>query len=93
MAWPPPSGGEIARICSRDRTASDVPIYYSPMHKDAATSVEAILDEFVACWEVLQQVLVINVVDFDDMMSEAFELFLVQRKPQNRDNMSDTTLL
>ena len=48
------------------------------MYQNASTSVKPILDEFVAGWEVLDQVLIVNVVDFDDFVREDVEQMLVQ---------------
>lgn len=55
---------------------------YSPVHEHPATSIETILYEFVAGREVFQQVFVVNVVDFDYLVSETFELLLVQRQSE-----------
>ncbi|KAI7002092.1 hypothetical protein KC359_g89 [Hortaea werneckii] len=43
-------------------------IGYSPMDKYSATSIERILNEVIAGWEVLEQVFIVNVVYLDDLV-------------------------
>lgn len=57
------------------------------MHKDAASLLECILDEFDCLWKVLEQILIVDVILFDDLVREAFEERLVQRQPQYREHM------
>lgn len=62
---------------------------HSPVHKHTASCIEPILDELDAVWEGLQQVLVVHIVDLHDLVSEPLEQILVQRQPQDRENMRD----
>lgn len=66
---------------------------YSPVNKHATTGIKAILNELVASWEVFQQVFVIDIVNFNHFVSEAFELFLVQRQSQNRYYVRNSAIL
>ncbi|TKA71080.1 hypothetical protein B0A49_04318 [Cryomyces minteri] len=61
---------------------------YSPMHKNTSSTVEAILDEPVGGGEMFQQILVVNVVNFDDHTLEAGEQPLVQRQTQDREDVA-----
>lgn len=51
-----------------------------PMNKNTASRVQSILNEAIAGWEVLQQILVVDIVDLYDFVCEAFEQLLVQRQ-------------
>lgn len=53
---------------------------HSPVHQDATTGVEAVLNETVGHGEVLKQVLVVDIVNLDDMVGERTEQFLVERQ-------------
>lgn len=50
------------------------------MNKNTASRVQSILNEAIAGWEVLQQILVVDIVDLYDFVCEAFEQLLVQRQ-------------
>lgn len=57
------------------------------MHKNAASVLEAILDEVDCLWKVLEQILIVDVILFDDLVREAFKERLIQRQPQDREHM------
>lgn len=44
-----------------------------PMHKHCTAGVQSILDEPCAGREVLDEVLVVHIIDFDDLVAVAFE--------------------
>ncbi|KAI7514984.1 hypothetical protein KC347_g84 [Hortaea werneckii] len=52
-------------------------IGYSPMDKYSATSIERILNEVIAGWEVLEQVFIVNVVYLDDLVVIILEQILI----------------
>lgn len=43
------------------------------MHKHTSTAVKAILDELVAGGQMLQEILVIDIVHFNNLVSKTFE--------------------
>lgn len=55
----------------------------SPVHKDAAARVERILDEFVGLWKVLQQVFIVDIIHFYNLLLEACEQLCIRLKPQD----------
>lgn len=62
---------------------------HSPVHKDTATAIEAVLDETIGCREVLQQILIVYIIDLDEHVVERAEQLLVQRHTQDREDMRD----
>ena len=53
------------------------------MYKHAPTSIKSILNELVAAGEMLQQVFVVDIVHFDDLVRESFEELWIQWEFQN----------
>lgn len=53
------------------------------MHQNTSSRGEAILDELVTCRKVLEQILVVDVVDFDDFVLKAFEECLVEGQAED----------
>lgn len=53
------------------------------MHKDSPSCIKALLDELDAFGEVLQQILVVHIIDFYNLVRIALEKVLVQRKSQD----------
>lgn len=60
-----------------------------PVNQDTASSVEPILDELVAGFEVLEQVFIINIVHLYDFVRKVLEKLLVQWELQYRKDMGD----
>jgi hypothetical protein len=59
------------------------------MHQHPAARVQAILDELVARLEVLEQILIVYIIDFYDMMRVSLEELLVERQLQHGENVRD----
>lgn len=55
--------------------------------------VKGVLDELVGCWEMLEQVLVLYIVHFDDHVFERAEQVLVERHAEHRQDVSNISLL
>ena len=53
------------------------------VHKHTAATVKTILNEFGACGEVLQQVFIVDIVNFDYLVRKAFEQLWVQWQFEN----------
>jgi hypothetical protein len=56
------------------------------------TSLDGSIDETIALREMLEQVLIVDIVDFDGHMREAIEQTLLDRQLQHGKNMCDTCL-
>jgi hypothetical protein len=54
------------------------------MYKNCTARRKSILDEASSRWEVLKQVLVLDIIDFDNHMLVPLEQLLFQRKSQHR---------
>lgn len=63
------------------------------MHKHPAISVQTIPDELIAGRKMLQEVLIIDIVDFHDLVIEALKKCRVQWKSQDREHMGNATSL
>ena len=53
------------------------------MHKDAAARVESILDELVGLRKVLQEVFVVDIIHFYDLLLVAREQLCIGLEPQD----------
>lgn len=49
----------------------------SPVDKHSATSIKRVLNEVIAGWEVLEQVFIVDVVYFDDLVVVILEKILI----------------
>lgn len=65
-------------------TTKSANVKHSPMDKDATARVESILNELVGLWKVLQQVLVVDIIHFYDLLRVTCEQLCIGLKPQNR---------
>lgn len=63
------------------------------MHKHAASTIEAFLDETIGGHEVLEQVLVLDIIDVNDKMLERLEKIPIWRQPQDREDMGDVSVV
>jgi hypothetical protein len=54
------------------------------MYKNRTSRCKTFFDETSGRWEVLKQVLVFDIIDFNDHMLVAFEQLLFERKSQHR---------
>jgi len=61
--------------------------------KHSATSIKRVLDEVIAGWEVLEQVFIVDVVDFDDLVVVIPEQILIQWQPEDGQHVCDTGFL
>jgi hypothetical protein len=67
--------------------------FYSPMHEHATAAIKSLLYELVGLGEMCQEVLVVNVVNFDHHVSVRTEQIPVQRQAQHRQDVCDIGLL
>lgn len=59
------------------------------MHQNTASRVKSILDELVAAFEMLKQILIINIVDLHYLVGEVLKQFLIQWQLQHRKDMGN----
>ena len=64
-----------------------------PVYQDSAATIESFLYESITRWEMLKNVLVRDVVDFDDEMLVALEQIPIDRQAQYRDHVSNASLV
>jgi hypothetical protein len=62
------------------------------MNQHATTGLDGSIDETIALREMLEQVLIVDIVDFDGHVREAIEQTLLDRKLQHGKHMCDTFL-
>lgn len=62
------------------------------MNQHAATGLDSSIDETIALREMLEQVLIVDIVDFDGHVREAIEQPLLDRQLQHGKHMCDTCL-
>lgn len=67
--------------------------YHSPVYEYAAPSIDAFLNKPVACREVLQQILVVYIIHFDDLVRKTLEERLVQWQAQDGQYMRNARCL
>jgi hypothetical protein len=67
-------------------------MYHLPVDQHAATSFDGSIDETIALREMLEQVLIVDIINFDGHMREAIEQTLLDRQLQHGKNMCDTCL-
>lgn len=60
------------------------------MHKDTPSCIKALLNELDAFGKGLQQVLVVHIVNFYNLVGVAFEESLIQRQSQDGQHMRDS---
>lgn len=63
------------------------------MHEDSTSRVEPILDELVGVGKELQEVFIVNIIDFYDLLLEAGEELGVGLEPQDGQDMRDAGCL
>ena len=63
------------------------------MHEHSASAVKAFLDEAIGGNEVLEQVLILDIIHVDDKMLEGPEKILVERQPQDREDVGDVSVV
>ena len=49
-----------------------------PVHEDTTATIKTILNECVAGWEVFEEVLILDIVNFHNLVIETLEQLLVQ---------------
>ena len=59
------------------------------MHEDSTASIQPLLDEFVARFEMLNDVLVLDVIQLDHVMLVILKQVLVQRQTQDGEYVRD----
>jgi len=62
------------------------------MDQHATIGLDSSIYEMIACREMLEQVLIIDIVDFDGHVGEAIEQTLLYRQLQDGKHMCDTCL-
>lgn len=62
------------------------------MDQHATIGLDSSIYETIACREMLEQVLIIDIVDFDGHVREAIEQTLLYRQLQDGKHMCDTCL-
>ena len=63
------------------------------MHEHPASAIKAFLDEAIGGNEILEQVLVLDIIHVDDKVLEGPEKILVQRQPQDREDVGDISVV
>ena len=63
------------------------------MNEDPSPAIEPLLDEGVAAGEMLEDVVIVHVIDWDDVMLEVLEEMSIERRPQDGDYMRDVGLV
>lgn len=63
------------------------------MDQYATARIQTILDELRTSRKVFEKVVVIDIVDFNNLVRVVLEQVLVQRQPQNRQDMGDSAVL
>lgn len=63
------------------------------MYVDSTSSVKSILYELGACWEVLEEILVVHIIDLYSLVLVIFKKNRIQWKSQNGQYMGDAAFL
>ena len=64
-----------------------------PVHQDSAATIESFLYESIARWEMLKNVLVLDVIHFNNEMLVALEQIPINRQAQYRDHVSNASFV
>lgn len=64
-----------------------------PMYQDATATIESFLYENIAGWKMSKDILVLDVVNFDNEMLVTLEQISINRQAQDRDNVSNASLI
>jgi hypothetical protein len=71
---------------------NETEIHHLPVDQHATTSFDGSIDETIALREMLEQVLIVDIINFDGHMREPIEQTLLDRQLQHGKNMCDTCL-
>lgn len=66
---------------------------YLPVHEDAASRIKSILDELVGVRKGLQEVFIVDIVHFYDLLLEASEQLCIGVESQDGQDMCDASRL